>query len=132
MALFRRFLPILLLALLTGCEFVYEVLEIPDPKKQAAEHEAESRAIGGACRHAGRSLEDCFVLNPGADKAAVFSGWREMNDYMMMNEMEVVPSRLPQPGEQALRPPAPALRSAPVDIIEPPETIVPMLPPVSD
>ncbi len=44
--------------------------------------EAEGRAIGGGCRHAGRAIEDCFALNRQADKAAVFAGWREMNDYM--------------------------------------------------
>lgn len=88
----------LLFPLLTGCEFVYDLLEIPDPKKEGAEREAEGRAVGSACRHAGRSLEDCYILNASAQKAAVFTGWREMNDYMLMNEMEVVPSKIPQPG----------------------------------
>lgn len=76
----------------TGCER----LGIPDPAKAAAERDAEGKAIGAACRHAGRSLEDCYALNERALKAAVFSGWREMNDYMVSNKMETVPSKLAQ------------------------------------
>lgn len=82
--------------LLAACDQLGELLELPNPKKEAAQAEAEGRAIGGACRHAGRSLEDCYVLNPGAQKAAVFAGWRDMNDYMMEHKLEVVPSQLPQ------------------------------------
>lgn len=80
--------------LLTGCEMLYELLEIPNPKKKAEIADSEGRAIGGACRHAGRSLEDCYILNPKADKGSIFKGWREMNDYMILNSMEVVPSQL--------------------------------------
>ncbi len=100
--------PLLALALATsllaGCGPLYELLDVPDPKKQAEAAEAEGRAIGSACRHAGRSLEDCYLLNAGAQKAAIFSGWKEMNDYMLQNDMQVVPSRIPQPGEPFLRP----------------------------
>ena len=71
-----------------------ELLEIPNPAREHAIKEAEGRAIGGACRHAGRSLEDCYTLNAGAEKAAVFAGWRDMNDYMMEHKLEVVPSLL--------------------------------------
>ncbi len=86
----------LLLPFVSGCEQIGALLDLPDPKKEAAHAEAESRAVGGACRHAGRSLEDCYVLNPAAQKAWVFAGWKEMNDYMMANKIEVVPSKLPQ------------------------------------
>ncbi len=86
----------LLLPLLGGCEQIGELLDLPDPKKEAAHAEAEGRAIGGACRHAGRSLEDCYALNASAQKAWVFAGWKDMNDYMMANKIEVVPSKLPQ------------------------------------
>lgn len=82
---------ILALPLAGGCDQLSEALEIPNPKKA----EAEGRAIGSACRHAGRSLEDCYTLNPGSQKAAVFAGWREMNDYMMEHKLDVVPSQLP-------------------------------------
>jgi hypothetical protein len=57
----------------------------------AARREAEGKAVGGACRHGGRAIEDCFALNKRSDKAAVFAGWREMNDYMRDNRVEVVP-----------------------------------------
>jgi hypothetical protein len=75
-----------LLALgLTACER----LGIEDPAKVAAAKEAEGKAVGAGCRHAGRSLEDCYAQNPKALKAAVFAGWREMNDYMAQNKIEV-------------------------------------------
>ena len=54
----------------------------------AARREADGKAVGGACRHAGRAIEDCYTLNRRADKAAVFAGWREMNDYMRENKLE--------------------------------------------
>ncbi len=92
----RTLLLLLLFPLFTGCDQVGEALGLPDPKKDAAQTEAEGRAIGGACRHAGRSLEDCYSLNPAAQKAWVFAGWKDMNDYMMANKLEVVPSKLPQ------------------------------------
>ncbi len=76
--------------LLGGCE----LLGIESPEKLAAAREAEGRAIGGACRHAGRAIEDCFTLNKRADKAAIFAGWREMNDYMRENQIEAVAPQL--------------------------------------
>ncbi len=83
-----------LLPLTTGCEQLADLLELPNPSRDAARLESEGRAIGSACRHAGRSLEDCYTLNAGAEKAAVFAGWRDMNDYMMEHKLEVVPSLL--------------------------------------
>lgn len=62
-----------------------------------ARREAEGKAVGSACRHAGRAIEDCYTLNRKADKAAVFAGWREMNDYMTENKIEVVAPSLPTP-----------------------------------
>lgn len=50
----------------------------------------DSKAIGAACRHAGRALEDCFALNPKGHQSGVFEGWREMNDYMVANQIEVI------------------------------------------
>lgn len=50
----------------------------------------DSKAVGAACRHSGRALEDCFTLNPKTHQSGVFEGWREMNDYMLANEIEVV------------------------------------------
>jgi hypothetical protein len=84
----------LLLSSLTACER----LGIADPAKEAAARDAEGRAIGGACRQSGRALEDCYTLNQGALKSAVFEGWREMNDYMMQNKLEAVKPEFPVPG----------------------------------
>ena len=92
----RRFaLTALLLtsALLAGCDVVVGALGIESPEKVAALREAEGKAIGGACRHAGRAIEDCYALNKKAEKASVFTGWRDMNDYMRENKIEPV---LPQ------------------------------------
>lgn len=87
-----RFLACLMIGLaLPACE----KLGIPDPQKQAAATEAEGRAVGSACRHAGRALEDCFALNPEAQKAAVFEGWRAMNDYMTENDIAAVKPTIP-------------------------------------
>lgn len=76
----------MLLLALTACDR----LGLPDPAREAAAREADGKAIGGACRHAGRALEDCYAMNPSAEKAAVFAGWKEMNDYMAENKIEVV------------------------------------------
>ena len=76
--------------LLAGCD----LLGIEPASAVAARREAEGKAIGGACRHAGRAIEDCYQLNRRADKAAVFAGWREMNDYMRENKIEDVAPQL--------------------------------------
>ncbi|MBZ8141892.1 hypothetical protein CLD22_18540 [Rubrivivax gelatinosus] len=73
--------------LVAGCD----QLGIESAKAVAEKKDAEGRAIGAACRHAGRAIEDCFGLNKKADKAAVFAGWKDMNDYMRENKLEVVP-----------------------------------------
>lgn len=76
--------------LLAGCD----MLGIESPEKVAAAKEADGRAVGGACRHAGRAIEDCYSLNKKADKAAVFAGWRDMNDYMRENKIDAVAPQL--------------------------------------
>lgn len=84
----------LLAGLLAGCE----QLGIEDPAKLAAAKEAEGKAIGSACRHAMRAIEDCYALNPKAQKAAVFAGWREMDEYMRENKLEGVAPQLARGG----------------------------------
>ena len=79
--------------LLTGCD----ALGVETPGKVAQKKEAEGRAIGGACRHAVRSLEDCYGSNPKASKAAIFEGWREMDEYMRENEIAGMPSAAAAP-----------------------------------
>lgn len=74
--------------LLAGCD----VLGIETAPQVNARKEAEGRAIGSGCRHAVRSIESCFQTNPRAGKAAVFSGWREMDQYMRDNNVVGMPS----------------------------------------
>lgn len=91
-----RTLLILLLCmpLLTSCDMLYDLLDMPDPKTRAVIAEAEGRAIGSGCRHSGRALEDCYAMNSSASKAAIFAGWREMNDYMLEHRLSEVPAQI--------------------------------------
>ncbi len=73
---------------LAGCD----QLGIESASVVAARKEAESKAIGAGCRHAARSVEECYSNNRRAEKAAVFAGWKEMNDYMRENSMAAVPA----------------------------------------
>lgn len=77
--------------LLAGCDQIKERAGFPDP----ARVEADSKAIGGACRHAGRGLEDCYRLNPEATKSAIYAGWKEMTEYMTKNSIEAVEPTIP-------------------------------------
>ncbi len=84
--------------LLAGCEIpgIY-----PDPKTVA--READSKATGGACRHAMRALEDCYTMNPKASRASMFAGWREMDAYMRENKIEgVAPSAAAAPKAEVI------------------------------
>ena len=87
-----RRLPVALLVtlasgLLAGCD----LLGIEGASATAERKSAEGKAVGAACRHAGRAIEDCYVLNKKAEKAAIYAGWREMDDYMRENKLEPVP-----------------------------------------
>jgi hypothetical protein len=90
----RHPLPVLLKALAASVVLLLAGCEIPGiwPDPRIAQREEESKAIGGACRHALRGLEDCYTLNPKASKAAVFAGWKEMDAYMRENKLEGSPS----------------------------------------
>ena len=81
-----------LLAGMAGCD----QLGIESTSQVAARRDAEGKAVGGGCRHAARSLEQCYEQNKRADKAAVFAGWREMNDYMRENNIQAQPPE-PEP-----------------------------------
>jgi len=96
--------------LLGGCD----MLGIESPEKIAAARDADGRAIGGACRHAGRAIEDCYTIYRKADRAAVFAGWRDMNDYMRENKIEPVAPQLAAQAAQAqpAAPVAPAAKPA--------------------
>jgi hypothetical protein len=73
--------------LLAGCD----ALGIETAAQTNEKKESEGRAIGSACRHAVRSIEDCFRSNPKAAKAAVFAGWKDMDAYMRENEIVGMP-----------------------------------------
>lgn len=81
-----RYLPVLLALLLAGCEQI----GIEDPAKMDARRDGEARAIGAACRHSGRALEECYAVNPRALKASVFAGWRDMDGYMRENKIDTM------------------------------------------
>lgn len=81
---------LLMLTSLTACDR----LGLPDPAREAAARESDARATGSACRHAGRAIEDCYALNPDASRSAVYAGWKEMNDYMRENKIDVVKPEL--------------------------------------
>ena len=84
-------LPLLALAL-SACD----QLGIDDPAKIAAAKEADGKAIGSACRHANRAIEDCYTLNPKAQRAAVFAGWKDMDAYMRENKLEGITPVIPR------------------------------------
>ena len=93
---------------LGGCD----LLGIESATVVAARKEAEGKAIGAGCRHAARSVEQCYTQNKKADKAAVFIGWKEMNEYMTENKIEAVPAP-PEPAATALASPAQAACDVP-------------------
>lgn len=91
-------------SLLAGCD----VLGVESASQIAAKKDAEGRAIGSACRHAVRSIEDCFGGYPRAGKAAVFAGWKEMDEYMRENAIVGMPAEpAPTPTAPAVSPKAP-------------------------
>ena len=92
--------PLILLAILStlaGCD----QLGLESASVTAARVEADGKAVGAGCRHGGRAIEDCFTLNKRVDKAAIYAGWREMDDYMRENKMEAVAPTLGPPVKKA-------------------------------
>lgn len=89
-------------ALLSGCDLlgVESVADI-----RARQHE-EAVAVGGACRQATVSLQDCMDDNDAAPKAGVLEGWRDMDGYIREHpETQSVGAARPHP-EQAASSPA--------------------------
>ncbi len=97
--------------LLAGCE----QLGIENPAQIAAAREAEGRAVGSACRHSGRALEDCFFLNPRAQKAAIFTGWRDMDAYMRENNLEIIEPAISRPDQAGRKSKAAPVEEAPAE-----------------
>lgn len=107
---------VLTCSLLTGCDAVTGALGIESPEKVAAARDADGRAIGGACRYSARALEDCYALNRKSDRASIFAGWREMNDYMRENKIEAVaPQATTQVAEGKVADPADSGKATPAD-----------------
>lgn len=80
---------------LGGCD-IMGILGIETAAQIATQKEAEGKAIGSGCRHAERSIEECYQNNTRASKAAVFAGWREMDEYMRENKIASMPPK-PKP-----------------------------------
>jgi hypothetical protein len=97
MKTYLRWFAVLPLLLISGCD----LLGIETLSQVQARQAQEGQAIGSACRHAGRAIEDCYALNKRADKAAIFAGWREMNDYMTENQIETVRPSIGEPTAKA-------------------------------
>ena len=80
----------------------------PDPK--IAQKEADAKATGAACRNGLRGIEDCYALNKGINKAAIYAGWLEMDAYMRDNKLETIEPQLPP-----VSPPGVKRKAAPPD-----------------
>jgi len=94
----RRFLLALpLLFGLTACDQIQRQVLGEDPAARTARQEAEGKAVGGACRHSGRAIEDCYAIYHWLQKAAIFAGWQEMDTYMRTNNIQTVEPQLPPP-----------------------------------
>jgi hypothetical protein len=97
----RLFLLLCTLGLLSaGCD----QLGIESAGASAARREADGKAVGGACRHAARAIEDCYALNRKAERAAVYAGWREMNEYMRENKVDPVTPQIAAESQVARKP----------------------------
>ncbi len=92
----RRILTLISLLLAAGLMVGCDALGIESGTAAAARKEADGMAIGSACRHALRAIEDCYTLNPKATKAAVYAGWREMDEYMRENKIEGITPVIPR------------------------------------
>ena len=88
------FLAVLALA---GCDQINQKLGLEDIEKKDARQEAEGKAVGSACRHSGRAIEDCYAIYGWLPKAAVYAGWRDMDAYMRENKIESIVPQLPPP-----------------------------------
>jgi len=86
----------------------------PDPR--IAQKDADAKAIGAACRNGLRGIEDCYALNKGVNKAAIYAGWLEMDAYMRDNKLEGQRAEIVAPAA------APAAPAPTEEIIDEPKT----------
>ena len=88
------------LVFLTGCEdmlafgehFGFEPTEQKNQRLMA-----EGKAVGNACRHAGRAIEDCYTIYSWLPRAGIFEGWLAMDQYMREHSIKPVQPTLPPP-----------------------------------
>lgn len=78
-------------SILSGCDY----LGIESQKAIEDRKNEQAKAIGAACRHSARALEDCFLMHPKVSKAGIFSGWKEMDQYMRDNNIQPVKAEIP-------------------------------------
>jgi hypothetical protein len=109
----RPFLIVATALTLVGCDQVSNKLGLVDPAVKEAKTDAEAQAVGSACRHSGRAIEDCYAIYAWLPKAGVYAGWREMDEYMRENKIETIVPQLPpsEPPGTKKRKAAPALTS---------------------
>jgi hypothetical protein len=89
--------------LFAGCDQIASRLGLEDPSSKEAKADAEGRAVGSACRQSGRAIEDCYSIYGWLPKSSIFAGWRDMNDYMQTNKLEIVEPKLPPPPGPGMR-----------------------------
>lgn len=95
------------------------MLGLETPGMVTQRQAAEARAVGAACRHAVRSIEDCFASNPRLSRAEMFEGWREMDQHMRDNDIQGMPQ---QPAPAAAAPTEQLLPVSPAGGVAPAPT----------
>ena len=80
---------------LNACDQVMAKLGLENPALKEARLESEGKAVGSACRHSGRAIEDCYSIYTWVSKSSVYAGWREMDEYMRENQIQTIAPTLP-------------------------------------
>lgn len=93
----KLLIPICAALFVSACDMVEQKLGIEDPAKKEARLEPEAKAVGSACRQSGRAIEDCYSIYNWLPKAGIYTGWREMDEYMRENKLETIVPQLPPP-----------------------------------
>lgn len=93
----KRLSLILAILGLSACDQIGQKLGLEDPVKKEAKTEQEAKAVGSACRQSGRAIEDCYSIYSWLPKAGIYTGWREMDEYMRENKLETIAPQLPPP-----------------------------------
>lgn len=93
----RTSLLVITLLALSGCDQIAQKMGMEDPAKKEARLEPDGKAVGSACRQSGRAIEDCYAIYTWLPKSSIFSGWKEMDEYMRENKLETVAPQLPPP-----------------------------------